>query len=71
MRSMNLTGNKNIMHLDNENSKVKRMQHFNKKHQVSVEEEVIDNMLPRVSNESVESHQFKPVQNNLHSAEKL
>ena len=71
MRSMNITGNKNVMHLENENSKVKRMQNFNQKHQISVEEEVIDNMLPRVSNESVESHPFKPVQNNLHSAEKL
>ena len=71
MRSMNITGNKNIMHLENENNKVKRMRNFNQKHEVSVEEEVIDNMLPRVSIESVESHPFKPVQNNLHSAEKL
>jgi hypothetical protein len=71
MRSMNLMGTGNLMHLENEQKKVRKMHNYNQKHNVSVEEEVIDNMLPRVSNEHVESHPFKPVQNNLHSAEKL
>ena len=71
MRSMNLTGSGGLMHLENEQIKVRKMQNYNQKNNVSVEEEVIDNMLPRVSNEHVESHPFKPVQNNLHSAEKL
>ena len=47
------------------------MNSFNKTKDLTVEEEVIDNMLPRVSNEYIESYPFKPVQNNLHSAEKL
>lgn len=71
MRSMNITGHKNLIHLENEHVKRSNMLKFNPKQEVSVEEEVIDNMLPRVSNETVESHDFKPVQNNLHSAEKL
>ena len=71
MRSMNITGHKNLIHLENEHIKRSKMLKFNPKQEVSVEEEVIDNMLPRVSNETVESHDFKPVQNNLHSAEKL
>ena len=71
MRSMNMTGNKNMRYLDNENTKYHKMQNLNVKHNRSVEEDVIDNMLPRVANENVLSSDFKPIQGNLHDAEKL
>lgn len=71
MRSMNMTGNKNMKYLDNENTKYHKMQNLNVKHNRSVEEDVIDNMLPRVANENVLSSDFKPIQGNLHDAEKL
>ena len=71
MRSMNMTGNKNMRYLDNENTKYNKMQNLNVKHNRSVEEDVIDNMLPRVANENVLSSDFKPIQGNLHDAEKL
>ena len=47
------------------------MQNLNVKHNRSVEEDVIDNMLPRVANENILSSDFKPIQGNLHDAEKL
>ena len=71
MRSMNMTGNKNMRYLDNENTKYHKMQNLNVKHNRSVEEDVIDNMLPRVANENILSSDFKPIQGNLHDAEKL
>tara|TARA_X000000368_G_C23038912_1_gene715929 strand:- start:1056 stop:1493 length:438 start_codon:yes stop_codon:yes gene_type:complete len=71
MRSMNMTGNKNMKYLDSENTKYHKMQNLNVKHKRSVEEDVIDNMLPRVANENVLSSDFKPIQGNLHDAEKL
>jgi ABC-type multidrug transport system fused ATPase/permease subunit len=71
MRSMNMTGNKNMRYLDNENTKYHKMQNLNVKHNRSVEEDVIDNMLPRVANENVLSSDFKPIQGNLYDAEKL
>ena len=71
IRSMNVSSNNKFRYLETERVKFRKMNSFNKKEKLTVEEEVIDNMLPRVSNEYVESHPFKPVQNNLHSAEKL
>tara|TARA_B110000261_G_scaffold47624_1_gene56145 strand:- start:1293 stop:1730 length:438 start_codon:yes stop_codon:yes gene_type:complete len=71
MRSANMTGNKNMKYLNTENSKYHEMQDLNIKHKRSIEEDVIDNMLPRVSNENVLSSDFKPTQGNLHDAEKL
>ena len=58
-------------YLNTENSKYHEMQDLNIKHKRSIEEDVIDNMLPRVSNENVLSSDFKPTQGNLHDAEKL
>ena len=71
MRSMNMTGNKNMRYLGGENTKYHKMQNLNIKHNRSVEEDVIDNMLPRVANENVLQFDFKPIQGNLHDAEKL
>jgi len=71
MRSMNMTGNSNIRLLDTENSKFRKMNKMNVNHTRTVEEDVIDNMLPRVANEHVKSSDFKPIQGNLHEAEKL
>lgn len=71
MRSMNVSNYNKFRYLETERVKHRKMNSFNKTQNLSVEEEVIDNMLPRVSNEHVESYPFKPVQNNLHSAEKL
>ena len=70
MRSMNLMGTGNLMHLENEQKKLEKCIIIIK-NMMFLLGKVIDNMLPRVSNEHVESHPFKPVQNNLHSAEKL
>tara|TARA_B110000967_G_C18499054_1_gene370591 strand:+ start:96 stop:533 length:438 start_codon:yes stop_codon:yes gene_type:complete len=71
MRSTNMTGNSNIRLLDTENSKFRKMNKMNVNHTRTVEEDVIDNMLPRVANEHVKSSDFKPIQGNLHEAEKL
>tara|TARA_B110001450_G_scaffold185589_1_gene173628 strand:- start:2272 stop:2709 length:438 start_codon:yes stop_codon:yes gene_type:complete len=71
MRSMNMAGNSNIGYLDTENSKFRKMNRMNVKQTRSVEEDVIDNMLPRVANENVKSSYFKPIQGNLYDAEKL
>jgi len=38
---------------------------------LTLEENVINNMLPRVATDSLDSAQFKPTQNNLHGAGKL
>lgn len=71
MRSMNMVGNSNMRFLDTENNKFSKMNKMNVKHTRTVEEDVIDNMLPRVANEHVKSSDFKPIQGNLHEAEKL
>ena len=46
------------------------MKKFNVKHNRSVEEDVIDNMLPMTNERNVESI-FKPIQGNLYSAKKI
>ena len=71
MRSMETTGNKYLPYLENEKSKFSKMKNFNVKHKRTVEEEVINNMLPRVANEHTEGSDFKPIQGNLYDAEKL
>ena len=71
MRSMESTGRKNMRYLENESSKFSRMKKFNGRHKTSVEEEIIDNMLPRVANEDTSTGGFKPIQGNLYDAEKL
>tara|TARA_B100001059_G_scaffold18346_1_gene15025 strand:- start:2331 stop:2768 length:438 start_codon:yes stop_codon:yes gene_type:complete len=71
MRSMDSTGRKNMRYLESENSKFSRMKKFNGRHKTSVEEEIIDNMLPRVANEDSSIGEFKPIQGNLYDAEKL
>ena len=38
---------------------------------LTLEEDVINNMLPRIATDSLDSAQFKPTQNNLHGAGKL
>jgi hypothetical protein len=71
IRSMNMTGNKNLKFLDTERSKFKKMTSMNVTNTTSVEEDVINNMLPRVANESNETSFFKPIQGNLYDAEKI
>jgi hypothetical protein len=71
MRSMNMAGNSNMRLLDTENSKFRRMNNMNVKNARTVEEDVIDNMLPRVAGENVKTSDFKPIQGNLYEAEKL
>ncbi len=70
MRSMNSTGKKNMKYLETEEKKFTKMKSFNVKHKTTVEEDVINNMLPMTNNVNVESG-FKPIQGNLHSAKKL
>ena len=38
---------------------------------LTLEEDLINNMLPRIATDSLDSAQFKPTQNNLHGAGKL
>jgi len=71
VRSMNMAGNSNMRFVDSENSKFRKMNKMNVEQSRSVEEDVIDNMLPRVANEQVKSSDFKPIQGKLHDAEKL
>ena len=70
MRSMNSTRKKNMKYLETEEKKFTKMKSFNVKHKTTVEEDVINNMLPMTNNVNVESG-FKPIQGNLHSAKKL
>jgi len=70
MRSMNVTGKKNMKYLETEKKKFRKMKSFNVEHKTTVEEDVINNMLPMTNNVNVESG-FKPVQGNLHSAKKI
>ena len=70
IRSMNVTGKKNIKYLETEQKKFKKMKSFNVKLKTTVEEDAINNMLPMTNNVNVESG-FKPVQGDLHSAKKI
>ena len=71
MRSMDATGNKNLRYLETEGNKFSKMKNFNSPHKTTVEEDIINNMLPRVANEDGSTGGFKPVQGNLYDAEKL
>lgn len=71
MRSMDATGNKNLRYLETERNKFSKMKNFNSYHKTTVEEDIINNMLPRVANEDRSTGGFKPVQGNLYDAEKL
>ena len=70
MRSMNISGKTNLKYLETEKKKYSKMKKFNVKHNRSVEEDVIDNMLPITNERNVESI-FKPIQGNLYSAKKI
>ena len=70
MRSMNVSGKKNLNYLETETKKFRKMKSFNVKHKTTVEEDVINNMLPMTNNVNVDSG-FKPTQGNLHSAKKI
>lgn len=71
VRSMNITGNKNMVYMDTEVKKFKHMNKINVSNGRTMEEDIIDNMLPRVANESTNSSDFKPIQGKLHDAERL
>lgn len=70
MRSMNVTGKKNMKYLETETKKYKKMKSFNVKHKTTVEEDVINNILPMTNNVKIIS-KFKPIQGNLHAAKKI
>ena len=69
-RSMNTSGKTNMKYLETETKKYSKMKTFNVKHKVSVEEEVINNMLPMTNERNVESV-FKPIQGNVYAAQKI
>ena len=70
MRSMSTSGKTNLTYLETEKKKFSKMKKFNIKHKTTVEEEVINNMLPMTNERNVESI-FKPIQGNVYSAQKL
>ena len=70
MRSMNLSGKINMKYLETENKKLSKMKKFNVNHNTTVEEEIINNMLPMTNERNVEAI-FKPIQGNLYSAKKI
>jgi len=70
MRSMNTSGKTNMKYLETEKKKFSKMKNFNVKHKTTVEEEVINNMLPMTNERNVESV-FKPIQGNVYSAKKI
>tara|TARA_B100000795_G_scaffold269562_1_gene259331 strand:- start:1795 stop:2229 length:435 start_codon:yes stop_codon:yes gene_type:complete len=70
VRSMGISGKINMKYLESEPSKHAKMKKFNEKPQVTIEEEVINNMLPMTNQRNVESI-FKPIQGNLYSAKKI
>ena len=70
MRSMNTSGKTNMKYLETETKKYKKMKSFNVKHKTTVEEDVINNMLPMTNNVKIIS-KFKPIQGNLHAAKKI
>ena len=70
MRSMNISGKKNMKYLETEQKKYSKMKKFNVKSSTSVEEDIINNMLPLTNERNIESI-FKPIQGNLYDAEKI
>ena len=68
-RSINTSGKTNMKYLETETKKYSKMKTYNVKHKVSVEEEVINNMLPMTNERNVESV-FKPIQGNVYAAQK-
>mgnify|MGYP001300599031 CR=1 FL=1 len=70
MRSMNVSGKKNMVYLESEKKKFSKMRSYNKKPTLTVEEEVINNMLPLTNKRNLEKI-FKPIQGNVYSAKKL
>jgi hypothetical protein len=70
MRSMNISGKTNMKYLETEKKKYSKMKKFNVKHNTTVEEEIINNMLPMTNKRNVAAI-FKPVQGNLYSAKKI
>ena len=70
MRSMNISGKKNMKYLETEQKKYSKMKKFNVKKNTSVEEDIINNMLPLTNERNIESI-FKPIQGNLYSAKKI
>jgi len=70
MRSMNISGKTNMKYLETEQKKYSKMKKFNVKKSTSVEEDIINNMLPLTNERNIESI-FKPIQGNLYSAKKI
>lgn len=70
MRSMNISGKTNMKYLETEKKKFSKMKKFNVKHKTTVEEDVINNMLPMINERNIESV-FKPIQGNVYSAKKI
>jgi hypothetical protein len=70
MRSMNTSGKTNMKYLETEKKKFSKMKKFNVKHKTTVEEDVINNMLPMINERNIESV-FKPIQGNVYSAKKI
>ena len=70
MRSMNISGKTNMKYLETEQKKYSKIKKFNVKKSTSVEEEIINNMLPLTNERNIESI-FKPIQGNLYSAKKI
>jgi len=70
MRSMNISGKTNMKYLETEKKKFSKMKKFNVKHKTTVEEDIINNMLPMINERNIESV-FKPIQGNVYSAKKI
>jgi len=70
MRSMNISGKTNLKYLETEKKKFSKMKKFNNKKTTTIEEEVINNMLPMTNERNVETI-FKPIQGNVYSAKKI
>tara|TARA_B100000795_G_scaffold49916_1_gene32787 strand:- start:2248 stop:2676 length:429 start_codon:yes stop_codon:yes gene_type:complete len=68
MRSMNMG---NVSFIDTEKYKFSQMNNMNVENIRSVEEDIIDNMLPRVATENTNNSFFKPMQSKLYDAEKI
>ena len=70
MRSMKVTGKKNMKYLETEEKKYSKMKSFNVQHKTTIEEDIINNMLPMTNDIKIVS-KFKPIQGNLHAAKKI
>jgi len=57
-------------YIPNEESKSNEMQVY-QNNEITVEEEVIANMLPRTAADALDNPSYKPIQNKLHAAAKL